>query len=485
MKKGMALIALLVAAALMLSGCNLIGYDAELDAAQVVAKVNDREITKAQWLAYRDYLVEMDQQYYVQYFGYSMPMTDEDIAAYGEPALQQMIEGYVLEDKLVELGFEPLSEELNAEAEENADSMYNFYKMMMRYQNYPDVETVEEEAERLAAATPDEASPVEAVATMTNEELDAKLVADLDALGMTREYMVEQEKASKQDELIREYAAKDVTVSDEEVKAEFDAQAEQQKATYDANPASYATAVNSGATPYYTPAGYRGVKHVLISLTDEDQTKIDELQTALNTAKNAANDAQSQLDDLNAADVSEYTEEQVTEHNEQVAALTEQVETQNAAAETAQADLDAATEAAFAAILPTAQEVVAKAQAGEDFDALIETYGEDPGMTQEPNKSRGYLVCDGLAIYDQAFQDAAMALESVGDVSAEPVKSSFGYHIMMYATDVESGVVEFTDDIKTTLHDSLLTEAKDAAYEAAVTQWVSEAEVKTFPKVME
>ncbi len=54
----------------------------------------------------------------------------------------------------------------------------NFYKQMIRYQNYPDMETVEEEEARLAAleeatsgeatpdeATPDEATPAEAVDT--------------------------------------------------------------------------------------------------------------------------------------------------------------------------------------------------------------------------------------------------------------------------------------------------------------------------------
>ena len=63
MKKGTALIAMLLAAALMLSGCNLIGYDSELDGAQVVARVNDTELTKAEWQAYRDYLVSYMQDY--------------------------------------------------------------------------------------------------------------------------------------------------------------------------------------------------------------------------------------------------------------------------------------------------------------------------------------------------------------------------------------------------------------------------------------
>ena len=142
------------------------------------------------------------------------------------------------------------------------------------------------------------------------------------------------------------------------------------------------------------------------------------------------------------------------------------------------------TAEAYDEILATAQDVLARAQAGEDFDALLEEYGEDTGMKNEPNKSRGYLVCEGLSVYEQSFQDAAMALGKVGDVSAELVKTSYGYHILQYATDVVPGAVELTKEIKSDIYNSLLSAAKDAAYESAVTQWVSEADVKTFPKVM-
>ena len=59
MNKRFALIALLLAAVMLLSGCNLIGHDDELDGAQVVATVETNqgstEITKAEWEAYRDY----------------------------------------------------------------------------------------------------------------------------------------------------------------------------------------------------------------------------------------------------------------------------------------------------------------------------------------------------------------------------------------------------------------------------------------------
>ena len=185
MKKGIALIAMLLAAALMLSGCNLIGYDAELDGAQAVAKVGDTEITKAEWADYRDYLVEYEQQYMQQYYGFTLPVDEASMASYGELALEQLIESVVIEDKMEELGYLELTEEENAEVEEYATSMTDLYKMLIRYQNYPDLETVEEEQERLAAeaaeATPSE--PQETVATITDAMLDEMLTHDLNTIG--------------------------------------------------------------------------------------------------------------------------------------------------------------------------------------------------------------------------------------------------------------------------------------------------------------
>jgi len=484
MKKGLLLIMALVLALSLLSGCNLIGYDAELDGAQVVANVNGRDITKAAWTNYRDYIVAYEQQYMQQYYGFSMPVDEETLVTYGETALEQMIQSFVVEDKIVELGYDQMTEEETAEVEEYATSMADFYKMMLRYQNYPSIETVEEEAERLAAATPSEAEPVEAVATITDAELDAMLDADLEASGYTYDYFKNSEIASIKEERLKEYVFADIAVTDEEVQAKFDEQVESQKGIFDATPSLYTDYQNAGNDTYYIPAGYRGVKHVLVKIDDAKLTEIENLTSGLSTAEAAAANATEQLDELKAEDTSSFDEEQTAAYNEQIAALEEQIAQAQATVTENQAQLDALTEEAFAEILPTAEEVLAKAQAGENFDELVAAYGEDPGMTTEPAMSTGYMVCDGLAVYEQAFQDAAMALANVGDVSAELVKTSYGYHILQYAGDIEAGAVEMTEEIKTTLHDELLTAAQNAAYEAAVTQWVSEAEVKTFPKIM-
>ena len=482
MKKWIALVAVMLVALVTLSGCNLIGYDEELDNAQVVAKVNDTEITKAEWKNYTEYLASYYQQYYQQYFGITVPMTEEDIASYGDAALEQLIQSVVLQDKAKALGFDPLGEEDAADVEDYADSMMEFYKLMMRYQSYPDLETVEEEQERLAAEaeeTPSE--PVETVATLTNADLDALLTSDLSAQGITREYFVQSRTSSVQSDKIYDYATADVTVTEEQVKAQFDSTVASQKESYDATPTLYAS---NSTNAYYVPEGYRGVKNLLVKISSEDQTAIDELQDTLTTATSTLDDMNGQLEELRAEDTASYDEETLASYNEQIAALEEQAAAAQTTIDETGAALTEKTDAAFAAILPKAQEVLAKAQAGEDFDALIETYGEDTGMTSEPNKSRGYLVCEGLSRYEQSFQDAAMALENVGDVSADLVKTSYGYHILQYATDIAAGEVEYTDEIKNTIYEDMLEQAKDAAYEAAVTQWVSEATVKTFEKAM-
>ncbi|MBQ7825410.1 MAG: peptidylprolyl isomerase, partial [Clostridia bacterium] len=270
-----------------------------------------------------------------------------------------------------------------------------------------------------------------------------------------------------------------IAVSDEEVKAEFDSTVAEQKASYDETPTLYASNQNA----YYVPAGYRGVKNLLIKITDEADAKITELKNTLSTAETSLQSANAQMEELKGMDTAEYDEETLNAHNEQIAAFEAQAAAAQATIDETTPALAEAEEAAFAEILPTAEEVLAKVKAGEDFDALIETYGQDTGMQSEPAKTEGYRICEGLTLYVPEFQDAAMALANVGDTS-ELVKTSYGYHILQYATDIASGEVEFTEEIKTAIHDEMLTAAQDAAYASAIDQWVAAAKVETFPKVM-
>ncbi len=88
-----------------------------------------------------------------------------------------------------------------------------------------------------------------------------------------------------------------------------------------------------------------------------------------------------------------------------------------------------------------ADEVLKKAVAGEDFEALIKEYGEDPGM--ESNADGYILDKDGYTLDGQSqmvseFTKGSFAVKA-GEVNAELVESSYGWHIIKrYDIDAQS-----------------------------------------------
>lgn len=71
--------------------------------------------------------------------------------------------------------------------------------------------------------------------------------------------------------------------------------------------------------------------------------------------------------------------------------------------------------------LALAQSILDRAKAGEDFDALVEEFNEDPGATEE-----GYTFGKGEMVAE--FETAAFALK-IGEIS-DIVETTYGYHII-------------------------------------------------------
>jgi len=94
-------------------------------------------------------------------------------------------------------------------------------------------------------------------------------------------------------------------------------------------------------------------------------------------------------------------------------------------------------ESAKAETLAKATEVLAKVDAGEDFDALIAQYGEDPGVQTQPD---GYVFTKGQMV--APFEEAAYALE-VGAHSGL-VETTYGYHIIL-KLDLEGNALYNSD----------------------------------------
>ena len=89
--------------------------------------------------------------------------------------------------------------------------------------------------------------------------------------------------------------------------------------------------------------------------------------------------------------------------------------------------------------LALANKILLKVNMGEDFDTLVQKYGEDLYMFSNPD---GYYVCRGTL--HEVFEDVAFSLE-VGEVS-EVVKTNAGYSIIKrYEKDSDYITENFED----------------------------------------
>lgn len=213
----------------------------------------------------------------------------------------------------------------------------------------------------------------------------------------------------------------EVSYTEDEAKAYYDEQLTEQQAKIDEDASNYAS--YSSGISVYRPQGSRFIKNLLIGLPE---------------------DAQSQISNLRQSGDDEGADKLL---NEELAKIKSQ-----------------------------ADGALARAKAGEDFDALIEELGTDSGMKQEPAKTQGYVVYDG-SNYVEAFEKAAMALPAPGAIS-ELVPTDFGYHILQYVGDA-GGAVPF-DEIKETIMEKKLTEVQNKHQEDKFLEWEEASDIKKY-----
>lgn len=453
------LLALVMALMLALTGCSMIEVDKEMDDAEVIIKVNDTELLKKEVMEnYELYKANLQYQYQMYAaFGYPVTMpSDDDIK---QTVVDAMVMQEVRKQKAAELGLDQLTDEELATVSETAQSNYD-----------ADFEQVK------GNVTED---------GMTEEEIMAaaeQYMADND---LTIERYTESARISFVDDKLDEYIYKDLTVTDDEVQAEFDSRVEEDKASYEEDETAIDSKVNSGSTAYYYPAGYRYVKQVLIKFLEDDSSAIDDLEKQIS-------DIQTQIDSFAtpapteepAADEESGEQEPTAEPTEEPTADPEATPaptmdpTLPSQLEELKAQLEKAKQTARDNIQAKADEVYQKALAGEDFDALVAEYGEDTGMQNEPVKTYGYIVSANTTRYVTAFKDAAMALASVGDVS-EPIETTYGLHILKYEAEIPEGAAALTDYLKTSISDELMSAKKEEALAAAEDEWKNAAKIET------
>ena len=261
----------------------------------------------------------------------------------------------------------------------------------------------------------------------TGDELNAAVEEQMAQAGYTEETLMDSAELNDVLNFLYERATADVTVTEDEVKAAFDEKVSKQKESYTSVDAFVNDYVNESEI-LYTPENVRLMECIFVASVEGEATE-DE------------------------ATADEATEDEAT------------------------ADEATADEAADIASLTgyaKAKAIAAAIAGGADFEETMKAYTED-GSTEE-QMLRGYPVAENSTTYGDEFTAGAMALEHVGDVS-DVIVTDYGYFILRYAKDLESGEADF-EARKETETEETLTNKKNDAYSAFIDTILDEADIQ-------
>ena len=388
MKKLVSVLAIVLAFA-MLTGCSLVTVNPEKI---TVATVGDKKITKAEY--------DKGFSEFLSSYGYTAESEEiaDQIKDLKEMYLDTMVNDVIRDIKVAELGFGEITQADKDAAKKGVEDWQTEQRKLL-VEMYTADETV----------------------TDPEAQADQRIAEYLESYGMTLETMAEQELAAIPGNRLYDEVTKDATVTEADLAAEFEKRVAEEKTSYDGDKSLFINDYEAGNDVFYMPEGCYYVKHILLSLTEEQKKEISELRA---------------------------------DDDEAVAATA-----------------DAKRDEYLKTIEEKANEVLAKVTAGEDFDALIAQYGEDPGMKNEQFKG-GYLTFSGDTNFVAEFADASGKLAADGETTGL-VGTDFGYHIIRRVSTLATKAVTL-DDVRQTLSEELLSTKKDELYEAKFEEWKAE-----------
>lgn len=261
----------------------------------------------------------------------------------------------------------------------------------------------------------------------TGDELNAAVEEQMAQAGYTEETLMDSAELNDVLNFLYERATADVTVTEDEVKAAFDEKVAKQKESY----ASVDTFINDYVNEseiLYTPENVRLMECIFVASVEGEATE-DEATSDEATADEAT--------------VSEATAGEAAD----IASLTGYAK---------------------------AKAIAAAIAGGADFEESMKAYNED--SSTEEQMLRGYPVAENSTTYGDEFTAGAMALEHVGDVS-DVIVTDYGYFILRYAKDLESGEADF-EARKETETEETLTNKKNDAYSAFIDTILDEADIQ-------
>ena len=387
----------------------------------VLVTVNGEEVRESNfWLqAWRDTLLE-----------YVTDMSEEDLRATDQLALDYTIRYIAARQNLEKMGRGYTKEELEAE-NEGAWSDTVEYFMFMQFGA-----TEESTEEELAKAREEAAAYIR------------------DELGYTDEYFMAVTELTLTEDNALDLAGEDVEVTDAEVEAYYRDQAETDRDDIETTAKEYLEESGEswseeglnramaevyevytwmyGYDLLYIPDGYRSI---LCIVPEVDETLMGTL--------------------------SELYLEQDGEDGENPE-LTEKIyAAEKAVLDSAQGVLD---------------EIYARLADGASFADLVKEYSRDAALQDEETVAAGIPVHAASIHLDRKYVDAAMTLRNPGDVS-DPVVGDDGVYVILYLEDIPGGPVEYTDYLRDQLRADLIYDRTGQEFERLMDQWASEAEI--------
>lgn len=209
----------------------------------------------------------------------------------------------------------------------------------------------------------------------------------------------------------------DITVSDTEIEEYYNKELEFQKE-------SPSLAAYYSPVKIVTDPAVRRVKHILIKLSDEDTQEITKLRQ------------------------DKKTEEADNLREEKLESIKEK-----------------------------ADKVLSQVKAGEDFEILMNKFGEDPGMQNEDYKD-GYTMLRDASMRAE-FLEASFRLKE-GETS-DLVATDNGYHIIK-AYEATEDVIAPLEDVKDEIQTVLLNQKKNEKTNELIEEWVDEANIKKYDR---
>ena len=271
----------------------------------------------------------------------------------------------------------------------------------------------------------------------TGDELNAAVEEQMAQAGYTEETLMDSTELNDVLNFLYERATADVTVTEDEVKAAFDEKVAKQKESY-ASVDSFINDYVNESEILYTPENVRLMECIFVASVEGEATE-DEA-----TADEATADE---------ATVSEATADEAT---------------------VSEATAGEAADIASLTGYAKAKAIAAAIAGGADFEETMKAYNED--SSTEEQMLRGYPVAENSTTYGDEFTAGAMALEHVGDVS-DVIVTDYGYFILRYAKDLESGEADF-EARKETETEETLTNKKNDAYSAFIDNILDEADIQ-------